>query len=147
MLNRYLGREADHAAIEDGEAIRFFPDVRAGSWYYEEVMEAVVSHTACYETEEAAEAWQDASVPSPGLQNGFYLIGGKLYAAMGGELLHAERSSVLNGVSFRCGGADGVCSAETEVLALADGELIFLSGGSPAGNSACRSAGCFIHNS
>lgn len=131
MFNRYLKREADHAAIDGGGTLRFFPDVLPGSWYYEDVMEAVVSHTACFETESSPETWQDVTVASAGLQSGFYCIDGKLYAAVNGDLLHEKCSGVLGGISYRCGGADGVCTASVEVLTLVNRELLFLSGGKP----------------
>ena len=144
IFNRYLDREADHAAIEAGAAVRFFPDVLPGSWYYDSVMEATVSHAACFEREDGPELWQDAAAASAGLKNGYYLIDGKLYAAVDGDLVHREQSGVLNGVNYRCSGADGVCTAETEVLTLVSGELIFLSGGKPSGTPGRYSAGFHV---
>ena len=71
-------------------------------------------------------------IGTPGqYQNGFYLLENTLYAVMKGYVVNSEVSASLNGVSFRCSGPEGVCTAQTEVLQLYNGELIFLRSGTP----------------
>ena len=56
-------------------------------------------------------------IGTPGqYQNGFYLLENTLYAVMKGYVVNSEGSASLNGVSFRCSGPEGVCTAQTEVL-------------------------------
>ena len=131
MINQCLNRVADIAAIDGGEAARFFPDVQPGDWFYYQVMEAAVGHTAHYETPEASELWLSPEVPSALLADGFYCINGKLYAAVNGDYLHEAGSGTLNGVRYTCAGASGVCTVQGELLTLATGELIFLNNGKP----------------
>ncbi len=131
MINHFLGRVPDQEAVAAGEGLRFFPDVRPGSWYYAAVMEAATDHTAHYETPESDERWQD---PAPGAYNvhaGFYYFSPSLYAAEGGAFVQTAGEGTLNGVSYTCAGESGVCTARTEVLALANGSLVLLRGGTP----------------
>lgn len=74
----------------------------------------------------------DSGYPSgqPGkYTNGYYLLSGSLYAVMNGYVQNEKKNGVLNGITFHCSGASGVCTADTEVLKLCNGELIFLRGG------------------
>ena len=131
MLTKFLDRRPDLAAIAAGEGLRFFPDVKTGSWYYNAVMEAATDHSAHFETPEADEQWLNPK-PSPySLKDGFYCFGRNLFAAEGGSFVRSAGSRTLNGVSYSCAGDSGVCSARTEVLRLASGELILLHGGRP----------------
>ncbi|MBR4194679.1 MAG: S-layer homology domain-containing protein [Oscillospiraceae bacterium] len=131
MLNRFLDRHADQEAIEDGIPVRFFPDVIPGKWYYLDVLEATNQHTAHYEAPTAPERWLDTTVASANLADGFYCIGTNLFFAKDGDLIHSAGSGVFHGVSYSCAGSSGVCTARTEVLRLATGELILLHGGKP----------------
>ena len=131
MINHFLGRVPDLEAIAAGEGLRFFPDVKPTSWYYAAVMEAATIHTAHYETPESDERWLD---PAPGeyrVPTGFYCFGLSLYAAEDGAFVRAAGEGELNGVSYLCEGASGVCTARTEVLALAYGPLALLRNGKP----------------
>ena len=132
ILNQFLGRVPDSAAIALGEGLRFFPDVRKGKWYYEAVMEAATAHTACCDDTEGAEHWTD---PNPGnpppVPDGFYCFDGNLFAVEGGAYVQAPETRTLNGVTYTCAGSSGICSAQTEVLTLADGNLLLLTGGKP----------------
>lgn len=63
MVNRFLGRAPDKAEIARCGWINPFYDVAPGSWYYYNVMEAAVAHTALYDSAEARERW--SPLPQP----------------------------------------------------------------------------------
>ena len=132
ILNQFLGRVPDADAIAAGEGLRFFPDVRKGRWYYEAVMEAATAHVAHYDAADAPEHWQN---PTPGepapIPDGFYCFDGRLFAVEDGAYVRAPETRTLNGILYTCAGSSGVCAAETEVLTLANGELLLLTGGKP----------------
>ena len=132
ILNHFFGRVPDAEAIASGSGLPFFPDVQSDSWYYDAVMEAATGHSAIYATADADEQWWNPSAGgSVWIPDGFYCIGGRLFAAENGAYIHSQTTGTLNGISYSCTGSSGVCTARTEVLALADGELILLSGGVP----------------
>ena len=131
MLNKFLRRSPDHAAIAASEGLRFFPDVKIGSWYYAAVMEAATIHTAQFQSDDQAETWFD---PSPGnyrIRDGFYCFGKKLFAVEGGAYVRTAETRILNGVIYTCEGESGVCRAQTEILTLANRDLALLTGGAP----------------
>ena len=115
-MMKYLGRKPDRSVIDSGVNIRFFPDVALGSWYYYAVMEATAPHTAHYETDDPQEYWQNVAFVSANLRDGFYCIGGKIYAAVQGDFVHTTKTGTLNGVTYTCSGASGVCTVQTELL-------------------------------
>lgn len=134
MVNNFLGRVPDTAAIALGEGLRYFPDVQKKDWFYPYVMEAATPHTAHYETSESPEAWLEPCAETPTVSpDGFYCFGKSLFVVENGSYLREARTGTLNGVSYTCKGASGICTAPTEVLMLAKGELILLSKGKPLG--------------
>lgn len=145
ILNHFYGRVPDAASIAAGDGLPFFPDVQSGSWYYDAVMEAAVSHTAVYASPDADEQWWNPSAgESVWVPDGFYCIGRQLFAAQNGAYVHSQTTGTLNDVSYTCTGSSGVCTAQTEVLTLADGELILLSGGVPCAAPGSYADGIYL---
>ena len=144
ILNHFLGRKPDAAAIDAGEGLRFFPDVKVGSWYYAAAMEAATVHTAHYETPESDEIWLEPSPGSARIADGFYCFGPALYAAVDGVFLHAAGEGTLNGVAYTCTGETGVCTARTEVLTLANGSLALLRNGKPMAAPGAYAEGFYV---
>ena len=132
VINRFLGRVPDRNTISQGDRLRFFPDVQEGRWYYEAVMEAATTHTAHWESEDAAEQWLNPTPGSaPWIHHGFYCIDGNLFVAVNGAYVHTVETGLMNNIRYTCTGSSGICTARAEVLALADENLILLSGGKP----------------
>ena len=131
MLNCYLGRSPDRAAIDRGEGLRFFPDVSAKSWYYSHVMEATTGHTAHWDTPDAGERWLNPYSGESTLKDGFYSFDTRIYAVRNGSFVRTAGEGSLNGVTYSCLGQSGVCTVRTEVLTLYNGKLTLLSGGKP----------------
>ena len=131
MLTKFLDRHADMEAIDRGEGLHYFPDVQPGSWYYYYVMEAATGHTAHFETPESTETWASPDGSSFPVPDGFYCFGTSLFAVENGAYVRSAGDGSLEGVSYTCTGSSGVCTAKTEVLTLASGELILLSKGRP----------------
>ena len=129
MINHCFDRAADRAAIDNDGAARFYPDVQPRDWFYYQVMEASVGHTAHYETPESSEVWLSPQINSASLADGFYCVNGKLYAAVNGDYVHEAGSGTIQGISYTCTGASGVCTVQADVLTLATGELVFLNNG------------------
>ena len=130
ILNRFLGRIPDREAIDAAPELRFFPDVRPGSWYYYDVMEAANTHTITVSEDGTAAIEFALPAPAP-LEDGFYVIGGNLYAAENGFFVHEQTSGTLCGFAYRCDDESGVCTADALVLPLHDGTLVFLKNGRP----------------
>ena len=129
VLNRYLGRVPDRDAIDACAELRFFPDVLPGSWYYYDVMEASVTHTA--DSSEEGENWTQTEPAEANLADGFHMFRGQLYVVENGAYVHQAANGTMDGVSYVCTGPDGVCTADALVLRLWDGELVFLKEGRP----------------
>ncbi len=144
VLNRFLGRIPDQAAIDANPYLHFFPDVQPGAWYYYQVMEASINHHA--QMEESTERWFNVIPYRSDLPDGFYCVNTKLYVMQQGAFLHVERSSILNGISYTCTGSSGVCTAKTQVLALGNGSLIFLKNGTPERNPGSYTDGFYVRN-
>ena len=130
VLNRYLDRIPDKAAIEAAPELRFFPDVQPGNWFYYDVMEASNTHTVS--VSESGEAWVSVEAPviSP-LKEGFYVIGGKLYAVENGFFVREQKNGVLCGYEYSCAGSSGVCTVDALILPLYNENLVFLKNGKP----------------
>ena len=84
VLNAVLGRSA--AAQETKNLIRennicIFTDVKAGDWYYADVMEASIPHE--YTQDGSAEVWTDFTYQSCGYEPGFQKIGSAYYIVDG----------------------------------------------------------------
>lgn len=144
VLIAFFRRSPDLQAIERGENLHFFPDVASKSWYYPYVMEASTVHTAHWETVESSEVWLNVDPGNVPLSNGFYCVGGKLYAVREGSFIHKAETGTLNGLSYTCEGASGVCTVRTEVLPLYDGTLLLLSGGKPIAKPGKLPNGLFV---
>ena len=130
MVNRYLGRKADRAAVDAHPEYRFFPDVAKGTWYYYEVMEASIEHTALYQ-EDGSEQWEDATPYALNLADGLYCLNWELYLVRDRQFVVAEESSTIDGINYTCTGETGICTAEGETLITADNRLVLLSNGTP----------------
>lgn len=144
VLIAFFRRSPDLQAIERGENLHFFPDVASKSWYYPYVMEASTVHTAHWETVESSEVWLNVDPGNVPLSNGFYCVGGKLYAVREGSFIHKAETGTLNGLSYTCEGASGVCTVRTEVLPLYDGTLLLLSNGKPIAKPGKLPNGLFV---
>ena len=131
MLNRYLGRVPDRAAIDRGEGLRFFPDVHPGQWYYYHLMEATTFHTAHWDSPEAEECWLDPYCTETALKDGFYSFGKQIFVVRDGSFVRSPGAGSYNGVSYFCLASSGICKVFTEVLELYSGKLTLLSGGLP----------------
>lgn len=131
MMNRYLGRVPDQNAIASGVGLRFFPDVRPESWYYDHIMEATTAHTAHWATPDAEESWLDPHSEQITLSNGFYNFGKEIFVVRNGNFVRTPGGNSCNGIYYDCLGASGACKVWTEVLQLCDGRLMLLSGGFP----------------
>ena len=55
IVNRMLARSADTDFVDGSADLIRFPDVRTGTWYYYEVMEAANGHE--HHTRTGAETW------------------------------------------------------------------------------------------
>ena len=131
ILDRFFKREPDVEAIDREENLRFFPDVQKTDWFYYFVMEAASPHLASYETPTSHEHWASVSLEPIFVPNGFYCFSRRLFAVDGNAYVHSAVSGSLNGISYHCEGSSGICTAEAEVLTLASGDMILLSGGRP----------------
>lgn len=116
IINRYLGRQADKAAIDIDPLMRYFPDVNPSDWFYYDVMEASVSHNVCGE----GETWCDIKHYPVTVPDGFYMVSGKLRLVRDREFVLSAEEGVLGGVSYT---AD-----ENGVVTLLDGGLILNDG-------------------
>lgn len=132
LINRFTGRTPDLYTIDSSDSVRFFPDVEIGCWYYYAVVEAATAHTAHYEPNDPMEHWID---PQPGytpqFSDGFYLFYGNIFAVENGAYVRTAGTHTLNNITYTCSGKSGICTAQTEVLPLVNGDLVLLSGGRP----------------
>ena len=144
MVNRFLGRKADRAAVDAQPECRFFPDVAKGTWYYYEVMEASIEHTALYQ-EDGAEQWEDATPYELNLADGLYCLNSRLYLVRDRQFVIADESGTVDGVSYTCTGETGICTAEGETLLTADGKLVLLRDGNPTGQPGSYANGFHVH--
>ena len=129
-LNRYLGRYPDKTSIDAILTASLFPDVTNGSWYYYQVMEAALDHTAaCSDHTELIGAIPDSQTD---LQDGFRILNGKIYLIIDGYFVTEEGDGVYNGVTYHCAGASGVCTADATSLTLWNGEICLLYNGTVA---------------
>lgn len=129
-LNRYLGRIPDETSINVILSASLFPDVPMGSWYYYNVMEAALDHTAaCTERSEIIGALPHSKTE---LKDGFHVLNGKLYLIIDGYFVTQEGDGVYNGVTYHCAGESGVCTADGSSITLWDGEICLLYDGTIA---------------
>ena len=77
-------------------------------------------------------------------ENGFYIKAGHLYTVVDGWVLRKAVNGTWNGVAYACAGANGVCTAQAEVLWLQNGNLAFLSGGKPMGMPGSYADGFYV---
>ena len=143
MMNNFLGRTPDEEAIAAGET-RFFPDVKRSAWYYGDVMEATIGHSAHYAETDSQESWTDPYWDAVSIPNGYYYVGGKLYVVEDGSYVHTQQDGVCWGVPYHCAGASGVCTVDAEVLRLADGTLHLIQNGVLAYAPGKISAGFYV---
>ena len=144
ILNRYLGRVPDTEAIDANPYLHFFPDVTPDKWYYYQVMEASINHSA--EVDEEGEHWLNSTPYIAPLPDGFYCINRKLYLMLRGVFLHTAQTGVQNGVTYSCEGESGVCTAKTQVLILGNSELIFLKNETPEASPGYYANGFYVRN-
>lgn len=89
----------------------------------------------------------DTPLYAPGkYPTGFYLAGETICAAINGNLLNAAGNSTVNGLTVHCAGSSGACTVDTEVLILANGEIVFLKNGSLQGLPGTYSNGFHLRN-
>jgi len=77
VINRLLSRQADAAALNT-HAFLAFTDVLEGSWYYNDVIEASIQHSAAA-AEDGTEQWTGYKQTARPLKEGFYTFGQDLY--------------------------------------------------------------------
>ena len=129
-LNRYLGRIPDKASIDAILFFSLFPDVPSGAWYYYQVMEAAMDHTAtCADGSELIGA---IPVSQTNLQDGFHILNGKIYLILDGYFVCEEGDGVYDGVTYHCAGASGVCTVDASSITLWNGETCLLENGTIA---------------
>ena len=133
VINRYLNRIPDAEAISRETEIRFFPDVLKTAWYYAEVMEAAVPHSAHYEAEGASETGSNYSPDTPHLKNGVYYLNGNLYISQNGCFVHKAVTGSIRGIPYTCTGETGVCKLQAVLVETWDGKLVYLSRSVPVG--------------
>lgn len=144
VLIAFYGRSPDAQAIDRGLGLHFFPDVASKSWYYPYVMEASTVHTAHWETPESNETWLDVDPGNVLLTDGYFCVDRKLYVVRGGSFVRTAGTGTLNGLSYTCEGASGVCTVRTEVLPLSNGTLLLLSNGKPIAKPGELPNGLFV---
>ncbi|MBQ1410383.1 MAG: S-layer homology domain-containing protein [Oscillospiraceae bacterium] len=148
MINKFASRCPDTETIDTNGNVRFFPDVEVGSWYYYAVIEAATSHTAHYIEDNISEHWLDPRFDfAAQLTNGFYCINGNLYAVENGMFVHSAGTRSFNNITYTCAGSSGICTVQTEVLSLVDGNIVLLNGGSPIAAPGNYSNGFYAKNS
>ncbi len=131
IVNRYSNRRADRMTVEFSSDIRFFPDVKTDAWYYADVAEATVPHTARLLGEAVGEIWRDHESVRTVLGDGFHVINGGIFLVCDGYFVRSEESGVYEGVAYSCTGRDGVCTVDRSFLE-ADGKLYVIDGKSGA---------------
>ncbi len=143
ILNRYLGRVPDRAAIDADPNLRFFPDVAKTSWYYYDVMEASVTHRAHYDE---TEHWVSAETYVSEHPDGFYCINNRVYLQKNGAFLHTAVSGEFDGVPYAVAADTGICTIWSQVIRLANGELVFLKGSRPEALPGKYETGFYVRN-
>lgn len=131
MINRFLGRSPDAAALEEAPSLCFFPDVLPGAWYYGQVMEAAVPHSARYESAGAAECWQEPQAVPALLEDGLHCMNGSFYVTRDGSYVRSAGTGAVKGIAYRCEGETGVCVLNADVVTTAEGDLVLVSEGRP----------------
>ena len=120
IMNRVLGRSPDGLYLVFSSDLRLFPDVGTDAWYYADVTEASVPHTARFEREGASETWEDARRVGTVLRDGFHFLSGKLYLVRDGFFEINVTDGVFGDVRYSCSDA-GVCFVSATFLTAADG--------------------------
>ena len=145
MINKFTGRTPDVKTIDSSDNVRYFPDVEIGCWYYYAVVEASTAHTAHYEPNDLMEHWIDPQTGyTPQLSDGFYLFFGNIYAVENGAYVRTAGTRTLNSIPYTCSGKSGICTAQTEVLPMVNGDLVLLSGGRPIASPGGYSDGFYL---
>ena len=144
MVNRFLGRKADRETVDAHPELRFFPDVGRGSWYYYEVMEASIEHTALISAD-GSEQWTDTTPYALTQPDGFYCWNGNLYLVRDRQFVNTAQSGTFDGIAYTCTGASGICTAEGERLLTANGWLVLIEGGTPVWQPGELETGLYLH--
>ena len=97
-INRFLERSADKTAADLDPTVRYFPDVTPDKWFYYDVMEAAVAHTASITP--TAELWTGITRYPTILPNGFAVISEKLRLIKNGWFVCEEGFGEFRGISY-----------------------------------------------
>ena len=128
VLNSYLGRSADRALLSADPTIRYFPDVTPSDWFYYDVMEASIAHTAA--SSSVPEKWADATHYPTSLPDGFARVLGSIRLIKGGYFVNVEGSGRFDGVSY-WSDANGNIYVNNGLLRLCDGTSSLIIDGEP----------------
>lgn len=126
IINRYLGRHADKAAIDLDPLVRYFPDVNPSDWFYYDVMEASIAHNVCGD----GEVWCDIKHYPITLPDGFYMVSGKLRLVRDREFVLSAEESILKGISYAID-QNGIVTLLDGGLILNDGTSMLAVNGEP----------------
>lgn len=145
ILNGFLDRHPDRAAIDANPNLRFIPDVSPDAWYYYNVMEACVTHS-CSHNEDGTETWRNASPYISSLPNGFYCIENKIYLMENGIFVRRQQSGSYRSTFYTCDGQTGVCTVFSQVAPLANGNYVFLKHSVPEALPGRYTDGFYVRN-
>ncbi len=125
-INRFLGRTPDKDTIDSDPIIRYFPDVTPDKWFYYDVMEAAVSHTAF--CDEKCEQWVDVTRYETQLPDGFILVSGSLRLIEDGWFVREDREGEYSGKKYHSY-ENGVLWMRDGAVDLSDGETVIIHNG------------------
>lgn len=126
VLNNFLGRSADKTTLKNDPTYRYFPDVNPSDWFYYDVMEASISHTATRNG--SAEVWIDATRYQTCLRDGFAIVQGSIRLIKNGYFVAKEGTGTFGGVSYRST-ANGVITVPDGALKLCDNSTVLIING------------------
>ena len=125
-INRYLGRSADISAVDTDPTARYFPDVTPDKWFYYDVMEASVSHTASIV--KSGELWTGITRYKTVLPDGFAVISRSLRLILNGWFVSEQCSGSFGGIDF-ISDEHGVISVSDGVIPLSGGRIAVIKNG------------------